>query len=174
MVRFSLLSTRAENLRESFQSKESFGNLQALAEIINSYIISNQNYSFLLNLNGFTQENVIYVLEQLGVEVPIITTFSNSTTIVVQSMTLHSHSPLSDKVENLRKCYFQKDKYLLLKILGDIVRSYTVSDECDTTFILRTCFPKRLVKKVLPQLNMEDYQPIVFPTTQTMALQLIR
>lgn len=170
----SLLSTRAENLRDSFQSKGNLRNLQALAEITNSYIISGMDYSFLLQLNGFSKDDVTYVLKQLGVEVPIVTSFSNSTTIVVQSTTLHSHSPLSDKVENLKQCYHEKQKFVHLKILGDIVRSYTISNECDTTLILRNCFAKRFVQKVLLQLNIENYQPIVFPATQTIALQLKR
>ncbi len=98
--KFSLLSTRAEHLREFLQ----FGRLQALGELTRCYVLSDNISPLRLTKVGFSESDLAFVLEQLGIEKDQyeLISFPNSNTITLFTKKLSSGLLLSVRCEDLK------------------------------------------------------------------------
>lgn len=153
--KFTLLSVRAEMLKECLK----YGRLQALGELAKSYILSATNSSnFTLAKNGFSVEDLMYILPQLGVNKYEIISFEHSSTITLLTKELNLGLILSLRTENLKKCYIREP----LQILGELVKSYIITNDNDS-LTLKKPFSKNSVNIVFQQLNIVNYDVFVFP-----------
>lgn len=161
--KFSLLSTRAEHLREFLQ----FGRLQALGELTRCYVLSEDVSSLRLTKTGFSENDLAVVLEQLGIEKDQyeLISFPNSNTITLFTKKLSSALLLSVRCEDLKNRSIREP----LQVLSELVKSYIIT-KSDNELILKKNFSKTSVDVVLKQLNIDKCIPSVFPNSTTTSL----
>ncbi len=161
--KFSLLSTRAEHLREFLQ----FGRLQALGELTRCYVLSDNISPLRLTKVGFSESDLAFVLEQLGIEKDQyeLISFPNSNTITLFTKKLSSGLLLSVRCEDLKNPSIREP----LQVLSELVKSYIIT-KSGNELILKKNFSKTSIDVVLKELNIDKCVPSVFPNSTTTSL----